>query len=373
MLMSSSSTKVNLLIVASSLWIGGAENVIRHLAERVDRRRFNVSVCYLEERGQIGEELARAGIDIVGVADSRKVDYLSFRKLLRVIRSRRIQVVHTHTTHGLVDAALCKLLTPGLKVIHTFHFGNYPHVPSSILWMERVFSRLTDRLFAVGEVQRGQVRSCYGFRDRSIGTVRNGVTLPTSSGDGSFRAQVGAEDRPLIGTIATLIEQKGLSDLMRVARRVRDMGYNPKFVVTGEGHLRSELESLRRELGLEDDVVLTGWVTNAAEVALPTFDVFFQPSLWEAMSMVTLEAMAAGKPVVATRVGEAAHVIDDGQDGLLTNPGDIDAMASALIRLLASADLRQQMGTRARRKVEEQFTVDRMTQAYEQAYLDTQR
>lgn len=368
-----SEQKLNLLIVASSLWIGGAESVIRHLAERIDRRRFNVSVCYLKERGQVGEALARAGIDIVGIKDSNKVDYFTFFKLLKVIRSRKIDIVHTHTTHGLVDASICKLLRPELKVIHTFHFGNYPHTQRRILWMERVFSRVADRLFAVGEAQREQLRAVHWLRDRSIDTLRNGVALPSGPEDLSFRASVGAEKRMLVGTIATLIEQKGLRDLLKVVRRVRDLGYEAKFVIAGEGHLRPELEALRRQLRLEDDVVLTGWVPNAAHLALPSFDIFFQPSLWEAMSMVTLEAMAAGKPILTTRVGEAPHVIEDGVEGLLVNPGDVDGMASALVRLITDPDLRCSMGRAARHKIEQHFTVEHMIRAYERVYLETHR
>ena len=138
--------KVNLMILATSLWIGGAETVIRHLAQAIDRQRFNVTVCHLKQRGHVGDELAAAGVDIVGVSDSNqtKVDYLSFRKLLRVIRERQIDVIHAHTTHALVDACLCKLFVPGLKVVNTFHFGNYPHTRTRIMWMERIFSRLAE-------------------------------------------------------------------------------------------------------------------------------------------------------------------------------------------------------------------------------------
>jgi glycosyltransferase involved in cell wall biosynthesis len=364
--------KVNILLVASSLWIGGAESVMQHLAMTLDRRRFNVSVCYLKERGQVGDELARAGIDIVGVNDSDRVDYLTFLKLRRIIAAKHIDVVHTHTTHGLVDAAMCKLLRPRLKLVHTFHFGNYPHTEPRILWMERLFSRAADRLLAVGDGQRAQLRAVYRFRDRMIQTLRNGVMLPSGTGDPTFRASIGAERCVLVGTIATLIRQKGLPDLMRVARKVRDAGRNVKFVIAGEGHLRGELEALRRELDLEGTVVLTGWVTNAAEVALPAFDVFFQPSLWEAMSMVTLEAMGAGKPVVATRVGEAPFVITDNVDGMLVDAGDVDGMAAALIRLIDDPALRARMGQAARKRVEDHFTVAHMTRAYEQVYLETQ-
>ena len=367
-----SSQRINLLILASSLWIGGAETVIRHLAQTIDRRRFNVTVCHLKQRGYVGDELLRDGVDVIGVTDvpQSKVDYLTFLKLLKIIRARRIQVIHTHTAHGLVDACLCKLLAPGLRVVHTFHFGNYPHTQRRIMWMERLFSRLTDRLFAVGDVQRRQLQRTYRFKDTAISTIWNGVAFPTGEADPSFRARAGAENRPLVGTIATFIEQKGLADLLTVARLVCDEGHDVRFAIVGDGHLRPMLEARRRDLGLDDTVALTGWMTNAADLALPTFDVFFQPSLWEAMSVVILEAMAAGKAIVATRVGETPNIIEDGVDGLLFDPGDVRGMAAAIGRVTSDATFRHRLGAAARRKVEQQFTVQHMTDAYERAFLD---
>ena len=366
--------KINLMILTTSLWIGGAETVIRHLAEAIDRRRFNLTVCHLKHRGSVGDELVNAGVEVIGVAEVRddKVDYFTWLKLLKVIKERQIDVIHTHTTHALVDAAICKVLRPRLKVVNTFHFGNYPHTKSRIMWMERIFSPILTRLYAVGEVQRAQLRNVYGFDERRIGVIWNGVT-PPGKGDPSFRSRVGADGRVLVGTIATLIKQKGLKDLMHVARKVVDAGHNVQFVIVGEGHMRPELEALRRELNLDDRVVLTGWVTSAAAVALPTFDVFFQPSLWEAMSVVILEAMAAGKAIVATKVGETPHIIEDGVNGLLANPTDIDGMAAALGKVIGDKQLRDRIGAAAAKKVEQAFTVDHMTRAYEQVYTDVVR
>jgi glycosyltransferase involved in cell wall biosynthesis len=235
--------------------------------------------------------------------------------------------------------------------------------------MERLFSRVATRLFAVGEAQRKQVQTVFRLSDRRVGTIRNGVTVPPIAGGTAFRERLQTGPRMLIGTIATLIRQKGLGDLMQVARRVRDLGCDVQFVVVGEGHLRAELEAQRRALGLDDTVLLTGWVTDAASFALPAFDIFFQPSLWEAMSVVILEAMAAGKPVVATRVGETPYIIEDGIDGLLVDPMDVDAMASTLVRLIDDGALRERLGAAARRKVAQRFSVEQMTRAYEQAYL----
>lgn len=361
----------NVLILASSLRIGGAETVMQNLALSLDRQRFKVTVCYLKQRGQVGELLQQAGVDIVGILNSERADYFTFWKLLRVLRQNRIDVVHTHTTHGLVDACICKLFRWKLRVVHTFHFGNYPHTRPRIIMMERLFSRFADRLLAVGQAQKRQLQALFGFPDARIGVIWNGVSLPAGHGDPGLKARLGADGTLVIGTIATLIEQKGLPDLMRVARRVVDAGFNVTFVVVGEGQLRPELEALRHELGLDDRVKLPGWITNAAEVALPQFDVFFQPSLWEAMSVVILEAMATARPIVATRVGETPQILEDGVDGLLVNPRDIDGMAAALTRLLGDAALRTRLGEAGRSKVDGRFTVEHMTRAYERVYEGT--
>lgn len=363
----------HVLMLASGLGLGGAETVIRHLAEAIDPHRFRVTLGCVKTLGIVGRELAENGADIVCLTNPEKkgVDYFTALELRRVIRARKIQLIHTHTTDGLADAAFCKLLVTGVKVIHTFHFGNYPHIGSRILWMERMFSRLANRLVAVGEVQRRQIRSVFGFSDRRLGMIWNGVRPACLADDARFRSAVGAGDRLIVGTVATLTEQKGLRDLMQVAYRLKDQTNRLCFVIVGDGHMRDELDAMRRDLGVEDTVVLAGWVPNAATVALPAFDVFFQPSLWEAMSVAILEAMAAAKPIVATRVGENGAILDDGIDGLLVKPRDIDGMAAALGRLAADPGLRQRLGRAAASKVAHGFTVQQMARAYEQLYMET--
>ncbi len=365
-----SAGRVNLMMLSAGLGLGGAETVIRHLAQAIDPQRFNVTIGCIKGLGVVGRQLADEGVDIVSLADpgSQKVDYFTSIKLRRLIRDRGIQLVHTHTPDGLADAAVCKLVMPGLKVIHTFHFGNYPHTGRRLLWMERVFSRVVDRLVAVGDVQRGQIRQVFGLRDSQIDMIWNGVMPASTTTGADFRAKVGANDRLVIGTVATLIEQKGLRDLLAVAAQLRRQTDNACFVIVGDGHLRLELERLRHELGLDDTVIFAGWVPDAASVALPAFDIFFQPSHWEAMSVAVLEAMAARKPVVATRVGENPRILADGVDGLLVDAKDIGGMAATLGRLAADADLRGRLGAAAAEKVARQFTVSQMARTYEQLY-----
>lgn len=363
--------KANLLIVLAGLGIGGAEVVVQRLVQAIDRKRFNVMVCCVKALGVIGEKMEREGLDIVALPDPNnpKVDYFTFAKLLKVIRAKKIDILHTHTTDALADAAVCKLLMPRLKLIHTFHFGNYPHIPRPLFWMERIFSKMANRLIAVGEVQRQQLRSTYGFPDRRIGRVWNGVASRRTNDGAAFRTHLNAGERIVIGTIATLIEQKGLRDFLSVAGQFRDDD-NVLFVVVGEGRLRAELEALREQLGLDAKVVFCGWVENAAEVALPAFDIFFQSSLWEAMSIAILEAMASSKPIVATSVGENPYIIVDGVDGFLVEARDTRGMGTALRKLVEDPELRAAFGLAGAKKVAQQFTVEHMTRAYESIYLE---
>lgn len=365
--------KANILLLTSVLGIGGAEIVIRDLARHLDRDRFNVSVCCLKALGPTGRELAAEGVDISVLpnADPDRVDYFTALQLRRFLRAKQIDVVHSHTTHALVDAAVCRCLSRSVKVVHTFHFGNYPHQPGRTLLMEGVSSRFADRLVAVGEVQREQIKQTYRLSDGAISAVHNGVHLPVPpGGDPAFRRNIGAESKILVGAIAHLCPQKGLHDLLLVARRVRDARNDVHFAVIGGGDLRGELEQHRHDLGLDETVTFTGLMTNAASRALPSFDIYFQPSLWEAMSISILEAMAAGKTVVSTEVGEAPHLIEHGADGFLYKPGDVEGMASALLALAQQPLLRRLTGEAAARKVAQRFTVDHMTRAYENLYLN---
>jgi glycosyltransferase involved in cell wall biosynthesis len=129
------------------------------------------------------------------------------------------------------------------------------------------------------------------------------------------------------------------------------------------------LEQRRRDLGLEDAVVITGWIPNAAARALPAFDVFFQPSRWEAMSIAILEAMANGKAIVATKVGDNPHVLEDGVSGLLVDSGDIGGMADTLTRV-GDRELRLRLGKAARTRFEQKFTLQHMIRGYENLYRE---
>ena len=367
--------RIKIMLAIDGLGLGGAEMVVRDLARFLDRDRFEVCICCTRGLGgPIGEGLVRDGFDVFvlpGRHDGR-TDYLTALKFRRAVRDRHVDIVHTHAMAPLLDAGPCRLTMPGLKVVHTFHFGNYPHDSWRYHIMEGIGARAVDKLIAVGWEQRRRIQAAYRLSDSGIGMIWNGVTIAPAAADVAFRTQIRTGDRLLVGTIAKLIEQKGLDDLLAVARGCRDAGHRMQFVIVGEGPLRGMLEQRRHELGLDDMVVITGWIPNAAAQALPAFDVFIQPSRWEAMSIAILEAMAAGKAIVATRVGDNPHVLEDRISGLLADSGDIAGMVNALASLV-DGELRLRLGRAARARFEEKFTVDQMTRRYENVYCELAR
>ena len=364
--------KHNILIVTSSLTIGGAETVIANLCKHINRDIFNVSVCHLKESGETGQALLDAGYDVVGVQRfvHKAANYLTFLKLRKIIKEKQIHVVHTHTTYSLIDSALCKLSLPRLKLVHTFHFGNYPHYAKKYLLMEKMLWRVPDRLVAVGAEQGKVIQRTHGIPNGRIGTVWNGVEHRGPAPDPSIRERFVSNGKAIIGTIATLIEQKGIIHLLDVASALKAKGKRCLFLVVGDGPLRKDLENKRHELDLDDMVFFLGWVKDAASRVLPIFDIFFQPSLWEAMSIVILEAMACGKPVVATSVGDNKLIIEEGKTGFLVEPKDVNKMVSALERLLDQQELGEGFGRNAIQKYYADFSAEMMARRYENLYME---
>lgn len=364
-------SRVRLLTVTSALCIGGAERVAGCLTERIDNDTFVAAACYLKECGPVGDQMMRAGVDVIpvpGLSPGHR-DYFTSAKLRRLIRERRIQVIHTHDIHSLVDGAVCRMTTPGLRHVHTFHYGNYPERDRTQRVLESLCWRVPDALVAVGHRQAAAIRELYSVPEDRLKVIWNGV-------DGSPTPQrhpiVGdlPPGMPVIASISTMIRQKGLEHLLEAAALLHQSGDTFLLLVTGDGPLKDELVGRAAQLGIAEQVRFLGWVPDAARYLLPVCDVFVQSSLWEAMSIVVLEAMAAGKPMVVTSVGENPFVVIPGETGLIVPPADPPALAEALRSLLRDPARRASLGRDARIRYEQRFRVEHMLAEYQRLYLD---
>lgn len=363
--------RLRILMVSSTLHIGGAEQVAANLTRHLDRRHFEVTACYLKENGIVGRQMLEAGVDLVPIPGLRGGrDYLTSLKLRRLIKQRRIQLIHSHDMHGFMDASVCRLLMPGLRHVHTFHFGNYPHIAAHYARVERLLWRVPDALIAVGHEQAASIRRLHNIPADRMRVIWNGTDAPTPDVAAEILAQLPRDGTPIIGSISTLIPQKGLPDLLQAAALLRQRNKRFLILVAGEGTLRRELEAQVLSLGLQDHVRFLGWVNAASRRALPACDIFVQSSHWEAMSVVVLEAMAAAKPMVVTAVGENARVVVNEQSALVVPPRSPQLLADALGRLLDDVELRQRLGASAQQRFGELFTVQQMVHNYERLYAE---
>lgn len=359
-----------ILMLNSTLHVGGAEQVAANIAECIDPERFELTVCYLKENGAVGEAMVREGVKLVALPGfvSGKLDYLSSLKLRKLIRQGGYELVHTHDLHGFMDACICRLITPGLKHVHTFHFGNYPNREPRYKRIESLLWRVPDALVAVGHEQKKAIQSTYGMPEHRLRVLWNGVEPHRLPIDERVAALLANETRVVIGSISTMIEQKGIPHLLDALAQLKQRRDDFVVLVIGDGPLRESFTRRCAELGLAENVHFMGWVPEAAARALPKFDIFVQSSLWEAMSMVVLEAMAAARPMVVTEVGENSHVVEPDKSGMLVPPADPAALAVALERLIDDEALRLRLGAAARARYESQFTVAHMVRRYEQLY-----
>lgn len=361
--------RLRILMVNSTLHIGGAEQVAADLCRHLDRSRFEVTACYLKENGTVGQQMLDHGVDLVPIPGWRAGrDYFTAVKLRKLVRQRRIQLLHSHDIHSFMDASACRLSTPGLRHVHTFHFGNYPHRDPRYARIERLLWRVPDTLVAVGHEQAASIRDLYGIPAQRMEVIWNGTQAPTPQIAPEVTAQLPRDGTPIIGSISTLIPQKGLPDLLQAAALLRQRGRRFMLMLAGEGKLRGELEAQIQSLGLQDHVRLLGWVSAASSRALPVCDIFVQSSHWEAMSVVVLEAMAAGKPMVVTSVGENARVVEHGSSGLVVPPRAPQALADALEQLLQAPDLAAKLGAAAQQRFAALFTVQQMIRNHEALY-----
>jgi glycosyltransferase involved in cell wall biosynthesis len=363
--------RTTLLLVNSTLHIGGAEQVSACLAEHLDPRVLEVSAVYLKEPGLIAEQMLRAGVDLAPLPGLRAGhrDYLTSLKLRRLINDRRVDIIHTHDLHGLVDAAICRATMPRLRHVHTFHFGNYPYRIAKHKIIESSLWRMADALIAVGHAQAATIRSLYGIPEHRLRVIWNGVEDPTLTAAPKFDTGV-SPGTPIIASISTLIPQKGLHDLLDAAALLRQGGERFVLLIAGDGGLKNELHQRCVGLGLADHVRMLGWVPQAAQKLLPACDIFVQSSHWEAMSVVVLEAMAAARPMVVTAVGDNPHVVVDQGTGFIVPPSDPPALAAALRRLLREPELRARFGSAARSRYSELFTVERMIAKHQDLYRE---
>ncbi len=365
--------KIKILHVIDSLGIGGMERVVIDVANGLDPARFKQVVCCISRRGEAADQL-RDSVRCIDLGKGDKADRLMPLKLASVIRRERPDIVHSQSWSG-VDTALAKLISPGVKLVHSEHGRNYPHWSKQPL-MRRLARRgvyhIADAVFAISAEVRDFYSGQTGFPAKRMKVIPNGIDvrrIDRANATG-IREELGIAPNDFIfGTVARLDLTKDTITLVRAFAAVALPRKDPniKLLIVGDGEERARLEEFVSMLNLNRAVIFTGMRRDVPQL-LKAMDVFALSSVSEGMPLTVLEAMAAGLPVVATEVGALPELVEEGKTGFLVPMRHAVAMADRLEEFLANRQFAKSFGEAARHKVEREFTLERMLRSYAELY-----
>jgi len=382
-----SGEEVRVCHVITRLDLGGAQENTLHTV-RTLREPFRASlVC--GPGGLLDDEARRlAAVPVTFVPrlvrPIRPVrDAAAVLRIAAIFRRDRPDIVHTHSSKAGVLGRLAARLAGVPVVVHSIHgFGFHDGQPAplraALVAVERCMAGLTTHFIAVSRatLETGVALGIVPRRRASL--IRSGVRIAAFEAagrdrgrreGGGLRGEIGLEaDAPLVGMVACLKPQKSPLDFVEVAARVAARVPAARFVIAGDGELREAVERRAAALGLAGRLRLLGWRRDMPRV-MAALDVLVLTSLWEGLPRVLPEAIAAGVPIVATRVDGSADILVDGVTGLTCAPRDVEGLARRVLELLADPRLARSLAARARGVLGE-FDIDAMVRAQERLYAD---
>ncbi len=359
------------MLVAIGLGVGGTETHIVELASRLDRSRFTVTVCALKSGGTMAQELEKRGVRVLSLDGTGKLDARVIVRLFKLLRAEQPDVVQAFLFWANVAARACGRILRAFPVISSYH----DEIVSEG-WLVRLVDRLTltwtDCIVCCSGAVGRSVVSRIGGKIEHFTFIPFGVDIDQfEPAAAATRRELGLRDgQKVIGTVCRLVEpKKGLRILLQaMAVLAKRYGQPPcQLLLVGDGPSRHELELLREQLGLSSWVVFAGSRRDIPRV-LHAVDAFVLPSLYEGFGIAILEAMAAGKPVIATAVGGIPEFVLSGETGLLVEPGNVEALADAIDRLLSHPQQARTMGAKGRIRAGERYHISTVVRQHEQVY-----
>lgn len=372
--------RVKLLHVVGDSRFGGAARIILRLGQEARAEGWQVDVLTTDP---VFQQAARQyGLGLVKVdvirRDIRPLwDLAGLYRLRDLLRREPYEIVHTHTSKAGFVGRLAARLAGVPVIVHTAHgfaFHERSSVSARLFYsaLERIASRWCDQIVSVSEFHRSwalELGICKPFK---IVAIPNGIADVRSPkiAPAELRRRLGVREGNLfILSMARLAADKGLEYLVEAATILKRTERRFQVVIAGDGPARGRLHGLARDLGIADRVIFLGFREDVDDL-LAACDLVVLPSLREGLSIALLEAMAAGKPIIATSIGSHLELASQADMARLVPPADANAICAAVLRVARDPALMARLGTSARTLFERRYTEDRMLNSYRQLYFD---
>jgi len=306
-------------------------------------------------------------------------DFLALRKLERIFRAQKPDIVHTHSGKAGILGRLAARRAGVPIVIHTIHgpsFGKFQNNLSNFIFRsaEKYTARVTDHFIVVADAMKNQYLAAGIGKPEQYTKIFSGFALEpflAAKNDLELRNKLGiAPDDFVIGKISRLFKLKGHDDLFAVAPELVRRNPKIKFLLVGDGEWRGRFEKMADEIGLRKHFIFAGLVpSNEVPKYVGIMDVLVHLSLREGLPRALPQALAAGKPIVAYGCDGAREVCLDGQTGFLIQPGDLKSLTERIIQLANNSALREKLGKSGSDFVRENFLVEQMIDSIYNLYL----
>lgn len=366
--------KINILYVIDTLFIGGAEQHVAMLCRHINKEKFHVVACTLFSRNlsqvePFAVQIGKMGIRVERLGLTTWRDVYTFKKYLSLIDEEKIDIVHAHTVPADFWGCLIARAFKHRKTIVTLHGLDSKKTFISKLQYKILNLCLTDRIIACSNLLKNiAINENFASSDK-IEVIPNQVDItvfnPGKKGE-KIRTEYNiSNDTVIIGSIGRFIKRKGFEICLQVFAEVKKRHPRSKFILCGYGEEEGFYRTTAKDLNIESNVIFTGPRMDVNEVMAAIDILLFTPLCSEGFGKVLIEAMASGKPVVASNVYPTPEIVIDGRTGFLPFPEkpletmekvDVDPFVKKILYLIENNEIRKTMGLEGRRIVEEKYS-----------------
>ena len=359
--------------IVNGMRVGGAELKLLELIENMDRNKFNMTICSIEDIGTLKEAFQKTGYPLHIIPKIHPFDPRLVLKLAQLMQREKTDMAMTTLFYADVIGAYAAKLAKISKCI-SWETRTHPadsgvgegrHIYSYRLAMKNV-----DKIVAVSDAVKKFLIQCRNITPEKILTIRYGIDIDKyNKSDGvQKRKEIEIDQHTfLVGVVARLSEQKGHTYLIDAVSEIIREFPKTKFLFIGDGPLRSQLEDKVSSLQLKSVINFLGSRSDVPEL-LNAIDLFVLPSLYEGLPNVVLEAMACHKAIVASAVDGTPEAIIHNESGLLVPPKNPNALAKSIMKIISSNDLKSRLEIGARKRAEEEFSIKDQVKKFENLY-----
>lgn len=369
--------RLRVVQLITGLEVGGAERLLLNTLRHLSPEQFECHVVCLYNNGSIGREIETLGIPVTDVRMRSLSDLSGVLRLLKILKRLQPQILHTHLFRSnlwgrLVGASLrIPIMISSEHSLTRTHFEGRLRI-KWITWIDTALSRLSDTVIAVSESTRDLLRE-NGVASDKIVFIPNAIdtTLYLNQDGTSIRREFQLDHVKVVTAVGRLVSQKNHRLLIEAFSTVLERFRHAKLLIVGSGPLRSELEARVPE-SMRDNVLFLGTRSDIPQI-MAASDVVVLPSSYEPFGLVLVEAMAASRPVIGTRVDGIPELIDDGINGIVVPPHDSVALSNAILSILSDDIGARLMGAAGQRKsarFDIRTNVDSLSKLYLRMYAN---